>query len=184
MPASHVSKRYGVTDAKVYSITEDSETAYTYGNGIDVPGIKSVTIDAATTTKELRGDNRQLDSLIALTGISGTIAFAKDSLDVTAAALGLTVVDAGSGTNETATLTITGDSSPAPLRFEAIAAGSDFVGGDVRLILHKITMVPLAGLAEEDYATLSVAYTAAATVSGNHEWVSIQHRETTTALSV
>lgn len=183
MALSHITKRYGVSDAKIYPVTTDTADGYAFGNGIDVPGIKSVTIEAATTTKELRGDNQQLDSLLALTGITGTIAFAKESLDVTAAALGLTVTDSGSAPNQVATLSVLGTSTPQPLRLEAVAAASDFIGGDAVMILPKITMVPLVGLAEEDYATVSVSYTAAAAVFDG-KWVDIQYRQTTAALSV
>lgn len=173
---THVTHRYGVKDAKVYAVTKDDDQGYAYGPGIDVPGIKSVTLDAATATKELRGDNSLLHSQTALTGISGTIAFAKDSLDVVAAAFGLTVVEG----SDTASITILGDSTPQPLRLEGLAASSDIIGGDVMAALSKIYMTPILGFAEEDYALYSVPFTAAPTTyvfppaggdPGGRKWV-------------
>lgn len=157
---SHETKRYGVSDAKIYRVTGDTASAYTYGPGIDVPGIKAITLDAQTSTKTLRGDNSLIDSMISLDSISGTIQFAKDSQDVTAAALGLTVED---DTN-TSELMIDGEATPQPLRLEAIAAGSDFVSGGVKLYIAKLYMVPIAGFAEEDYQTMSVPFTCTPTV--------------------
>lgn len=181
---SHISKRYGVTDAKIYAVTGDTASAYTYGSGIDVPGVKSITLDGSTSTKTLRGDNALLDSMIALDSITGTIQFAKDSLDVTAAALGLTVDD---DTN-TAELLIDGDAAPQPLRLEAIAAGSDFISGGVKLYIAKMYMVPIAGLAEEDYQTFSVPFTTAPTVYRNGDskrlWVGTIHSSVAISASV
>lgn len=180
---SHITKRYGVSDAKIYRVTADTASAYTYGAGIDVPGIKAITVDPQTSTKTLRGDNSLMDSMISLDSITGTIQFAKDSQDVTAAALGLTVTDA----SNTSELLIDGEATPQPLRLEAVAAGSDFVGGGVKLYIAKLYMVPLAGFAEEDYQTMSVSFTCTPTVYRNNDskrlWMGAIHSSTSISAS-
>lgn len=177
-------KRYGVSDGKVYPVSQDDETGYAYGAGIDVPGIKAVTFDPSTTTKTLRGDNRLLDQFITLDAIGGTLAWAKDSLRLTAAALGLELVE-DSGTAE---LAIHGEATPQPLRLEALPAMTDMIGGGQKIYVAKLYMVPIAGLAEEDYQTYSVPFVTAPTVwadpDGRHPWIGFVNSDTPLVLSV
>lgn len=45
MTVKTTSKVFGIDDIKIYPITEDTETAYTLGEAIDVPGAKNLSID-------------------------------------------------------------------------------------------------------------------------------------------
>lgn len=185
MAISHVTKKYAVDDAKIYVLTADpSGGSATYGSAIDVPGIKSITLDGSMDVKSLRGDNQELDAMSSLSSVTGTINYAKESLDVAAALLGLSVTDAGSGSTETATLEVLGSTDPAYVKLEAKCPSVDLVGGDLHLTLHKIipTGLPISGLAEEDYQLSAIPFRAVPLISSN-KWLTVVIHETAAALS-
>lgn len=185
MAISHVSKLFGIADAKVYPVTADVSGGITYGTGIDVPGVKSLTIAGTVETKELRGDNQLLDSFSVLKSITATLNYAKTDFDILAAVLGATVADSGSGSTEVVTTTLAGDDALGYFKIEAKAVSVDLVGGDIHVVLPKCIAAgfPFAGLAEEDYQTLSLPCTVVPTIATGLKWVEIIQNETAAALS-
>lgn len=186
MPLSHVSKYYGVTDAKVYRVlTDPAGGTTTYGTAVDVPGIRGVTLAGDITNVELRGDNQLLDSNSTLTSVSVTFEYAKLNLDALNVFLGGTVTDAGSTPNQTATYAHTGANTFNYFKFEAITPtnGGDTIGGNNRLILYKciLSSFPDMGFAGEDYQIFSQAATATARLSDN-KWFDVVLNETAAAL--
>lgn len=185
MPIAHFSKLFGVEDAKVYPMTADSGGAPTYGAGIDVPGVKSLEITGAVDSKRLRGDNRLLDVFSVLTDVNGRLNFAKISLDLMALLLGSPVVDAGSGSTETATWSLTGASAPAFWKIEAKTPtnGVDFVGGDAHIIFYKavLSAFPGMGFAEEDYQLPGIEFATTPAIS-NAKWMDVVFNETAAAI--
>jgi hypothetical protein len=189
MPISHVTKVFAVTDAKLYKLTADpAGGSPTYSAGIDVPGIKKVTIKGDVETKQLRGDNTKLDSDTVLTNITAEIEHAKLSLDALAMMLTQTVTDAGTTPNQTAALDIFGGNVSggvkfAPFKIEAISATADVVGGNVKFQLHKCVLnsFPDMGLAEEDYQTSSFGVDCSPLIS-NGKWITPTLSETAAVL--
>lgn len=173
MAVSHTTKVFAVTDCKAYPILDDPEGGTTtYGEPIDVPGIKSVAITGSVETKRLRGDNRQLDADSVITEVNVSIEYAKLSLDFLSLLMGGAVVDSGTGATERAEWSLTDTSRPLPFRLAAVSATADPIGGNVDFDLWNLALssFPDLGLAEEDYRT----HTAAATASprkSDGKWV-------------
>lgn len=185
MAISHFTKLFGVSDAGIYVLSADpAGGSPTYGSKIDVPGVKSLQLSGTIDTKELRGDHQLLDSESVLRNVTGTLNFAKASLDLIAAAFGESVTDAGSGSTETATVELMGDSAPAFFKIEAKAYSTDLVGGSANLTLYKCKPagLPFAGLAEEDYQTIAFPFSTTPLISTN-KWIGIVLNETAAALS-
>ena len=44
MAISHKTALLGVDDLKIFPITNDSEESYTVGDGIDVPGVRQISL--------------------------------------------------------------------------------------------------------------------------------------------
>lgn len=186
MPISRVTKLYAVEDAKIAPLLADPEGgAPSYGAGIDVPGIKSMEISGDVEVKELRGDNRLLDSDSSLTNVTVAFPHAKLSLDVLAALLGGDVTDAGTTPSQSTTWDL--DSGAKPLPFKLVgktpAGGSDQIGGDVHFTLWKciLSSFPGLGLAEEDYRTIENEARAVPLISTG-KWISVQINETALAI--
>lgn len=180
MPVTHRSKVFAVKDARIAKLTADTAgAAPTYAAAIDVPGIKSVTVSGDVTSVELRGDNKALDGDFFLSSVAVSFEYAKLDLDVLAVLLGGTVVDAGVTPNQTAVLSVQGDTSFSYFSFEAVSVGADPVAGDVRVFLPKckLSSFPELGFEEEDYRTFEVE-AAAFDPIGTGAWFEYGIRET------
>lgn len=186
MPLSHNTKLFGVKDAKIYPITSDPVGGATvYGTGIDVPGVKSVSIGGDVTNSMLRGDNTLLDADSVLGAVSGTITFAKKALDIMAAVLGGTVVDSGATPAQIASWALPAPGTRLPTwGMTVVTAAADPVAGDTMFSVYKcvISSFPGSGVAEEDYQTMSVDYVAMPRLSDS-KWQGEAIRETTVALA-
>ncbi len=184
MPAPHVTKVFAAKDAKFYPLTSDTGAAPVYGTGIDVPGLKTLTISGDVNNVELRGDNTLLDSQSTLTNISVEMEFAKQSLDILAALTTATVADSGVAPNEISTWTLLGTSGLSYVGISAVAVGADPIGGDTTFSIYKATLsgFPEMGLAEEDYQTISLELAAMPTLS-NQKWIGTAIRNTAAALA-
>lgn len=183
-------KRFAVDDAKVAKITADPVGgSTTYATSVDVPGIKSVTISIDITEKELRGDNKLLDTDVVYAKATGTFNYAKGSHDLHAVLLGATKTDAGTTPNQTSTLALLGTNRPNAFKFEAKtptggADPSGLVTGDEHLVLYKCKITGFGGygFAEEDYQTFSVPFVAYGRLSDD-KWIDDVLNETTVAIS-
>jgi hypothetical protein len=185
MPVSHITKVFAASDAKIYPITADvAGGTITYGTGIDVPGIKTVSIGGEITTAELRGDSTSLDRQSMLGAVNVTVEWAKHSLDILAALFGNTVADSGTTPAMKAVWTLLGTSKPAYVGLSCKALGADPVAGDVGFAVNKmmVTSFPEMGLAEEEYRTFSVEFGAMPTLA-NGKILSTDINETTVAIA-
>lgn len=187
MAISHVTKTYGVSDAKLALVTADATGGITYGSAIDVPGIKSVTLTGEVRNVELRGDNGLLDSDSVLASIGCTFTCAKLDLDLIAAILGGSVADSGSGSTEVATYSRVQTDSFAYFGFLAKTPtnGGDLVGGDVWLKLPKCKLknFPSFGFSEEDYTIPSFEVTAVQPIASAGKWLQWIINETAASLT-
>jgi hypothetical protein len=186
MPISRVTKLYAVKDAKIAPLlTDPAGGTPTYGEAIDVPGIKSMEISGDVEVKELRGDNQLLDSDSSLTNVTVSFPYAKLSLDVLAAQLGGDVTDAGTTPAQSTTWDLDTDARPLPFKLVGATpvGGSDQIGGDVHFTLHKciLSSFPGLGLAEEDYRTIESEARAVPLISTG-KWLSVTINETAVAI--
>lgn len=187
MPISHISKTFAVKDAKIRKVTADpAGGTTTLAASLDVPGIKSVTIDGDVTTAELRGDNTKLDQQSVLTGISVKFNYAKLQLDILGVVLGGTVADAGTTPNQVATWGLTGANATfSYFEFESQTVGADTITGDSTFKLYKCILDAFPeglGQEEEDYRTYALSAQALPRLSDN-KWIDAVLRETAVALT-
>lgn len=186
MPLTPVSMVYATQDAKLYPMLTDPEGgAATYGDGIDVPGIKAVALKGSMETKSLRGDNKKLATVTALTEVTAAVNHAKVSLTALAAMLGGTVTQSGVTPLQRAAWSLTGSSVPLPFMLVAKTPdnGSDLIGGSVDFGLVKcvLSSFPEIGTAEEDFAIVSFEVACDPRLSDD-EWIVIGINETASVL--
>ncbi len=188
MPLQRFTRVYGIKDAKIAPLTADPASGTpTYGALIDVPGIKTYEVSGDVEVKKLRGDNTQLATNAAISNIQVSITHAKMSLDVLAAIVGGTVTDSGTTPAQKTTWDLTADTATLPpFKLEGVTPpnGIDIVGGDVHVVLHKLTLsaFPDLGFAEEDYRIAS--FTADADpLQSNGKWISTVINETAAAIA-
>lgn len=185
MAVSHITKVYGVNDARISKLlTDPAGGSPTYGASIDVPGIKTVQISGNIDIKELRGDNQLLDKNGILKDIQIAVTNAKMSLDVLAAFFAATIVDTGTTPNQIATLDILGASQPQYFRLEAKTpvSGADTPTGDVHFTVWKciLSSFPDLGHEEEDYRIVGFNADAVPLLS-NNKWLTPVVNETAVA---
>jgi hypothetical protein len=186
MPQTTVTKSFGAKDCKMWPLTADpSGGSPTYGTGIDVPGIKTVTIGGDVNTVELRGDNGLMDVASSMSNVTVGLEFAKNSLDLLAAWFSAAVVATGTDPNSSATWTLLGSTTLAYVGMTAVAVGADPIGGDTTFSVYKMMLsgFPEMGLAEEDYKTSSVEFNAAPLTS-NGKWIGTAIRGGTLAVAL
>lgn len=186
MPLKRTSMVYATKDAKIYPMLDDPEggTAV-YDDGIDVPGIKSVAISGNIEVKRLRGDNKQLATVTALTEVTAAVTHAKLSLDALAAMLGGTVTDTGTTPSQKVSWKMLGSTvfPPFMLRWATPQNGSDTIGGDVQFGLAKCVLsgFPEIGTEDEDFRIVSFEVAADPRLSDD-EWLVTDFNETAVPL--
>ena len=96
MALKTVTKLFGVDDAKLFPVTEDSETQFTCGTGIDLPGVRQISLTYEIEEKSLTGDEKVLDVSNKIKSVSFNIEYAKLSLEVLAQLTGGSYSTSGS----------------------------------------------------------------------------------------
>ncbi|MBL1107351.1 phage tail protein [Streptomyces sp. 5-8] len=187
MPLQRFTRMYGIQDAKISVLTADPfGGSPTYSTPIDVPGIKTFEVSGDVEVKALRGDNIKLASNSTITNIQVSVSHAKMSLDVLAAIIGGAVTDSGTTPSQVTRWDLNSDDANLPpFKLEGITppGGTDIVGGDAHVILHKLTLsaFPDLGFAEEDYRIAS--FTADADpLQSSGDWISVVLNETRTPI--
>lgn len=151
MAVSSVTKLYSTEDAKIQRLLTDpvGGTA-TYGPLIDIPGIRQVGLTPQIESKQLRGDNRELDNDSTLVACEISWEQAKLSYEALAALLG--------GTFSSGRYVRKGsDAIPSwRMGWKTPTSGGDDIDGDVHfgVTKGKITAYTL-GTAFEDYQILT-----------------------------
>lgn len=163
MALTKETKVLGINDAKMSKLTADDEITLTYEASIDVPGITQLEVSPNFIEKELRGDEKVIDTYTKLDYIEWKFENAKISLDALAILLGGTVTTSGTTPNQVQTYTLTGNDIPAYFKLEAKADYTD--AGDVHIVLYKCKANKVSyTLKGEEYATVSASGRAIATV--------------------
>lgn len=150
---SPVTKLYSTEDCKIAKLLTDVAGYATYDSGIDVPGIRQVTMTPQIESKQLRGDNRELDADSTLVAVELSFEHAKVSFEALPVFLGGTYTPGTTGYYDQA------ESNSLPywaMGWRTPTNGVDAVGGDVHFHVTKakITAYTL-GTAFEDYQILS-----------------------------
>jgi hypothetical protein len=158
---SHITKNYGIDDAKVYKLlTDPSGAPPTYATAVDIFGAQSMEMTLATDTKELRGDNTLLAADSIIKDLTGKVNYGKFNFDVWVQLTSMTATDSGSTPNQKTVMTMAATDSPAYAKVEAQSKHVDYVAGDLHYIVYKlIPMNLLAGFADENYKIQEFGFT-------------------------
>ena len=156
MALKTVTKLFGVDDAKLFPVTEDSETQFTYGTGIDLPGVRQISLTYEIEEKSLTGDEKVLDVSNKIKSVSFNIEYAKLSLEVLAQLTGGSYSTSGSDDTETAVFSFGDGDLPNYFQLKAQILDTNNDGGDVHFCIYKAkaTAIPLNGV-QDDFATLT-----------------------------
>lgn len=153
MTISRKTALLGINDLKIFPITEDNEEKFTVGDGVDVPGIRQISVTFDIDEKELTGDEKTLAVASKIKAVSFTSEYAELSLDVLSALSGGSVSTSSNG--ESATFSLGGDDKPDYFQLLAKIDGTDSIsGGDCHICIYKakVTAMPINGV-EGDFAT-------------------------------
>lgn len=155
MTISHKTALLGVDDLKIFPITNDTEESFTLGEGLDVPGVRQISLTFEIEQKELTGDEKTLAVSSKIKSVTFNSEYAELSLDVLAALSGGSVSTSGEGDSESATFTFADGDLPTYFQLQAKINGTDsIVGGDCHIVLYKCkaSAIPINGV-QSDFAT-------------------------------
>lgn len=189
MALSHVTKNFGIDDAKIYKLaTDPSGAPPTYAAAVDIIGAQSMEMTLATDTKELRGDNTLLAADSVMKDLTGKVVYGKFNFDVWAQLTSLTASDSGSTPNQKTLMTMAATDVPAYAKVEAQSKHVDYVGGDLHFLVYKIIPTNfLAGFADQNYKLQEFGFSSVpliGTIAGGpaQAWWSAVTNETSVAI--
>lgn len=145
----------GVNDLKIFPVTNDSQSKFTTGAAIDVPGVRQISITFDIDEKELTGDEKTLAVSSKVKAVSFTSEYAELSLDVLSALTGGDVSVNTTNNIETATYSFSDNDKPAYFQLQAKIDGTEgIIGGDCHFCIYKAkaTAMPINGV-QGDFAT-------------------------------
>lgn len=156
MALKTVTKLFGVDDAKIFPITEDSETAFTCSEGIDLPGVRQISLTYEIEEKSLTGDEKVLEVSNKIKSITFNMEYAKLSLEVLAQLTGGTYSTKEDNDEENGIFTFGGGDLPNYFQLKAQILDTSNDGGDVHFCIYKAkaTAIPINGV-QDDFATLT-----------------------------
>ncbi len=156
MALTTVTKLFGVDDAKLFPVTEDSEDKFTCGSGIDLPGVRQISLTYEIEEKSLTGDEKVLEISNKIKSVSFNIEYAKLSLEVLAQLTGGSFTKSGTDDTEVGTFSFGGGHLPNYFQLKAQILDTSNDGGDVHFCIYKAkaTAIPLNGV-QDDFATLT-----------------------------
>lgn len=156
MALKTVTKLFGVDDAKLFPVTEDSESKFTCGTGIDLPGVRQISLTYEIEEKSLTGDEKVLDVSNKIKSVTFNMEYAKLSLEVLAQLTGGTYSTSGQDDTEVGTFTFGGGDLPNYFQLKAQILDTSNDGGDIHFCIYKAkaTAIPINGV-QNDFATLT-----------------------------
>ncbi len=156
MALKTVTKLFGVDDAKLFPITEDSADKFTCGSAIDLPGVRQISLTYEIEEKSLTGDEKVLEVSNKIKSVAFNMEYAKLSLEVLAQLTGGSYSTSGSDDAETGTFSFGGGDLPNYFQLKAQILDTSNEGGDVHFCIYKAkaTAIPLNGV-QDDFATLT-----------------------------
>ena len=156
MTLKTVTKLFGVDDAKLFPIIEDSETQFVCSDGIDLPGVRQISLTYEMEEKSLTGDEKVLEISNKIKSVTFNMEYAKLSLEVLAQLTGGSYSKTGDGDSEVGTFSFGGGDLPNYFQLKAQILDTSNDGGDVHFCIYKAkaTAIPLNGV-QDDFATLT-----------------------------
>ena len=154
MALKTVTKLFGVDDAKLFPVTEDSETKFTCGDGIDLPGVRQISVTYEMEEKSLTGDEKVLEVSNKIKSVTFNMEYAKLSLEILAQLTGGSYTKTGSDDDEVGTFSFGGGDLPNYFQLKAQILDTSNDGGDVHFCIYKATAIPINGV-QDDFATLT-----------------------------
>lgn len=156
MALKTVTKLFGVDDAKLFPITEDSENAFTCAEGIDLPGVRQISLTYEMEEKSLTGDEKILEISNKIKSVTFNMEYAKLSLEVLAQLTGGKLTTSGEGDDETGLFSFGGGNLPGYFQLKAQILDTNNEGGDIHFCVYKAkaTAIPINGV-QDDFATLT-----------------------------
>ena len=156
MALKTVTKLFGVDDAKLFPVTEDSETKFTCGEGIDLPGVRQISVTYEMEEKSLTGDEKVLEVSNKIKSVTFNMEYAKLSLEILAQLTGGSYTKTGSDDDEVGTFSFGGGDLPNYFQLKAQILDTSNDGGDVHFCIYKAkaTAIPINGV-QDDFATLT-----------------------------
>lgn len=176
MALKTVTKLFGVDDAKLFPIIEDSETQFSCADGIDLPGVRQISLTYEIEEKSLTGDEKVLDISNKIKSVTFNMEYAKLSLEVLAQLTGGKYSTSTTDDGEIGTFTFGGGDLPNYFQLKAQILDTSNDGGDVHFCIYKAkaTAIPLNGV-QDDFATLTFDGKGVYT---EHEFGSVDNKQT------
>lgn len=156
MALKTVTKLFGVDDAKLFPVTEDSEAQFVCGEGIDLPGVRQISLTYEMEEKSLTGDEKVLEVSNKIKSVTFNMEYAKLSLEVLAQLTGGTYTTTGEDDSAVGSYTFGGGDLPNYFQLKAQILDTSNDGGDVHFCIYKAkaTAIPINGV-QNDFATLT-----------------------------
>lgn len=156
MALKTVTKLFGVDDAKLFPVTEDSEAQFVCGEGIDLPGVRQISLTYEIEEKSLTGDEKVLEISNKIKSVTFNMEYAKLSLEVLAQLTGGTYKTTGEDDSAVGSYTFGGGDLPNYFQLKAQILDTSNDGGDVHFCIYKAkaTAIPINGV-QNDFATLT-----------------------------
>lgn len=156
MALKTVTKLFGVDDAKLFPVTEDSEAQFVCGEGIDLPGVRQISLTYEIEEKSLTGDEKVLEVSNKIKSVTFNMEYAKLSLEVLAQLTGGTYKTTGEDDSAVGSYTFGGGDLPNYFQLKAQILDTSNDGGDVHFCIYKAkaTAIPINGV-QNDFATLT-----------------------------
>ena len=156
MALKTVTKLFGVDDAKLFPITEDSKENFACAEGIDLPGVRQISLTYEIEEKSLTGDEKVLEVSNKIKSVSFNIEYAKLSLEILAQLTGGSYVTETDENGEVGKFSFGGGDLPNYFQLKAQILDTSNDGGDVHFCIYKAkaTAIPLNGV-QDDFATLT-----------------------------
>lgn len=156
MALKTVTKLFGVDDAKLFPVTEDSEAQFVCGEGIDLPGVRQISLTYEIEEKSLTGDEKVLEISNKIKSVTFNMEYAKLSLEILAQLTGGTYTTTGEDDSAVGSYTFGGGDLPNYFQLKAQILDTNNDGGDVHFCIYKAkaTAIPINGV-QNDFATLT-----------------------------
>lgn len=156
MALKTVTKLFGVDDAKLFPVTEDSEAQFVCGEGIDLPGVRQISLTYEIEEKSLTGDEKVLEISNKIKSVTFNMEYAKLSLEILAQLTGGTYTTTGEDDSAVGSYTFGGGDLPNYFQLKAQILDTSNDGGDVHFCIYKAkaTAIPINGV-QNDFATLT-----------------------------
>jgi len=158
---------FGAQHAEIAELLTDDAQGTTYATAFDVPGLKSVTLNTSSNSVELRGDNQLLAKETVVQTVEVSLEFAKWDARIAALITGATLTE--DPVTGVYSLKYGTNDEPKEFSLTAVAAGASGSGATVSVFFPKLKVTNLpdqAGLAEEDFKTVTVTCEAIPTFEG------------------